>query len=90
MNQTELMDVRESAAYLHWRESTVRSHILNRKVDYVKLGRRVFLKRSTLDDLIERSTVHASAENNGRRVRLRAGEESRKRDHDASMAAEAR
>ena len=36
---------------------TVRSWVLHKKVDYVKLGRRVFLRMPDLEALIERSVV---------------------------------
>ena len=57
----ELFDVPESADYTHLRQSTIRDYILRRKIAYVKLGRRVFLRKSDLDQLIDRSTVPAIA-----------------------------
>jgi hypothetical protein len=65
----EMMSVSAGAAYLGWRESTMRSHILHRKVTYVKLGRRVFLRKMDLDALIERSVVPALSPLPSRRPR---------------------
>jgi excisionase family DNA binding protein len=55
----DLMDVGEGAGYCHIEESTMRSWILQNKVTYVKLGRRVFLRKSDLDALISVSVVPA-------------------------------
>jgi excisionase family DNA binding protein len=59
---SELLSVDESAGLLHIRVSTVRAWILTRRIPFVKLGRRVFLRRQDLNALIERSVVPASAE----------------------------
>lgn len=59
---TDLMDVEESADFTHVKQSTLRSWILKQQVPYVKLGRRVFLRRKDLEALIERSVVPARAE----------------------------
>jgi excisionase family DNA binding protein len=55
----ELMDVDESAAFLHIKQPTVRAWVLQKRVPYVKLGRRVFLRRSDLVALVQRSLVPA-------------------------------
>jgi excisionase family DNA binding protein len=57
---SDLLDVEEAAAVLHVKVATVRSWVLKSKVSYVKLGRRVFLRRGDLEQLIERSVVPAA------------------------------
>ena len=56
----ELLDVEEGAAFCHVKPCTMRSWILQKKVTYVKLGRRVFLRHSDLVDMIDRSVVPAA------------------------------
>lgn len=56
---SELLDVPEGANAYHVTQSTVRSWILNKKIPYVKLGRRVFLRRKDVEAFIERSVVPA-------------------------------
>jgi excisionase family DNA binding protein len=58
----ELLSVDESAMLLHLRVSTVRAWILARRIPFVKLGRRVFLRRQDLNALIARSVIPASPE----------------------------
>src|SRR5262249_31558213 len=57
--QPELMDVEEAAGFCHVKTSTMRSWVLQKKVTYVKLGRRVFLRKSDLETLIDASVVPA-------------------------------
>ena len=54
-----LLDVEEAAGFCHVKTSTMRSWILQNRVTYVKLGRRVFLRKSDLDTLISGSVVPA-------------------------------
>jgi excisionase family DNA binding protein len=54
-----LLTVAESAALLRLKASTVRAWILHRKIAYVKLGGRVFLRKSDCDALITASFVPA-------------------------------
>jgi excisionase family DNA binding protein len=56
---SELLDIEEDAIYLHVKGSTIRAWILKGQVPYVKLGRRVFLRRQDLDKLIDKSVVPA-------------------------------
>jgi excisionase family DNA binding protein len=56
-----LLDVPETADFLHLKESTVRSWILKKRLPHVKLGRKVFLRRCDLRDLITSSLVPAKA-----------------------------
>jgi excisionase family DNA binding protein len=57
----DLLDVPETADFLRIKKSTVRAWILNKRLPYVKLGSRVFLRRSDLLDLISRSLVPVKA-----------------------------
>jgi hypothetical protein len=56
----ELLDVEEAAAFCHVKVATMRSWILHKKLTYVKLGRRVFLRHKDLVDMIDRSVVPAA------------------------------
>ena len=56
----ELLNVEESAAQLNIKPSTVRAWILRRRIPFVKLGRRVLLRKSDLDRLIADSVVMPS------------------------------
>ena len=56
---TELMTVRETADFLRLKESTVRDWVLHRKITYVKLGGRVFIRETDAQQLVERSIVLA-------------------------------
>jgi excisionase family DNA binding protein len=55
----ELLDVEEAAGLCRVKSSTMRSWILQNKITYVKLGRRVFLRKADLQTLIEGSVVPA-------------------------------
>ena len=57
----DLLTVGEASTLLRLQTSTVRRWILEKKVSYVKLGRRVFLRRADLDALIASSLVPARA-----------------------------
>ena len=54
---SDLLDVEEAAAFLHVKAATVRSWLLKEKISYVKLGRRVFLRKPDLEKLIADSVV---------------------------------
>jgi excisionase family DNA binding protein len=56
---SDLLDVEEAAAFLHVKSATVRSWILKSQIPFVKLGRRVFLRRKNLEELIASSVVPA-------------------------------
>jgi hypothetical protein len=58
---TDLMEVEEGAAFAHVKPATMRSWILKQQITYVKLGRRVFLRRQDLEKLIADSVVPAQA-----------------------------
>jgi excisionase family DNA binding protein len=59
----DLLDVEEAAGFCHVKASTMRSWILHNRVTYVKLGRRVFLRKPDLDALISGSIVPAKVRN---------------------------
>ena len=59
---SNLLDVEEAATFCHVKVSTMRSWILKNRISYVKLGRRVFLRRQDLEALIDRSVVPAGQE----------------------------
>ena len=55
----ELLTIPEAAALLRLKPSTVRAWLLKRRIAYVKLGRRVFLRRADVEELIAQSVVPA-------------------------------
>jgi excisionase family DNA binding protein len=57
----DLLDVEEAAHFLHVKTCTIGSWILHNRVTYLKLGRRVFLRKSDLENLISSSVVPARA-----------------------------
>jgi excisionase family DNA binding protein len=56
-----LLTVSECASLLRLKPSTVRAWILHRKIAHVKLGGRVFLRKSDCEALIAASVVPADA-----------------------------
>lgn len=56
-----LLTVAEAASLLRLKPSTIRAWLLKKRVPFVKLGRRVFLRRADLEALIEASLVPASS-----------------------------
>lgn len=66
-NDTGLMTVRETADFLRLRESTIRDWVLRRRITFVKLGGRVFIRQADAQELINRSIVLASPESNSPR-----------------------
>jgi excisionase family DNA binding protein len=59
MTDVELLSVSEASGMLRIKVSTVRSWLLKRRIPFVKLGGRVFLRRSDCLALIEASVVSA-------------------------------
>lgn len=57
--QSRLMTVRETANLFRLKESTIRDWVLRRKITYVKLGGRVFIRKVDAEALIESSMVPA-------------------------------
>jgi len=54
---SDLLSVDESATFLKLKSSTIRDWILRRQIPFVKLGRRVFLRKPDLEKLIADSVV---------------------------------
>jgi excisionase family DNA binding protein len=59
MQSEDLLTVPETAHLLRLRPSTIRKWLLEKKLAHVKLGRRVFLRRTDLSALLESSFVPA-------------------------------
>jgi excisionase family DNA binding protein len=53
MEQRQLLDVAETAEMLRLKESTIRSWILKRRIPFVRMGRRVFVRRADAQRLID-------------------------------------
>lgn len=62
----ELLTLPEASAMLRLRPSTLRAWILHRKVAFVKIGARVFLRKADCEALIAASLVPAREDHNGR------------------------
>jgi excisionase family DNA binding protein len=60
---SDLLAIEEAAKFLHIKPATVRAWILARKIPYVKLGGRVFLRKSDPQRFIEDSVVPAETRN---------------------------
>jgi excisionase family DNA binding protein len=56
----ELLNAPEAANILRLQPSTIRAWILKRKLNHLKLGGRVLLRRSDLQDLLDRCLVPAT------------------------------
>jgi excisionase family DNA binding protein len=54
---SDLFDIEEAASFCHVKPATMRSWVLKNRISYVKLGRRVFLRRADLESLIANSVV---------------------------------
>lgn len=57
--QSGLLTVPEAAEYLRIKLSTMRAWRLQRRIEFVKLGGRLVVRRSVLDALIEKCVVPA-------------------------------
>jgi excisionase family DNA binding protein len=57
--EQQLLDVKEAATRLRLKPTTIRAWILKRKIQYAKIGRRVFIRTSDVDALIQGSLVPA-------------------------------
>ena len=58
-SEAGLMTVRETADFLRLKESTIRDWVLRRKITYIKLGGRVFVRKADAEGLINKSIVPA-------------------------------
>lgn len=54
---TELVDLRQGAKELQLSIHTLRSWTYQKKIPFVRLGRRILLRREDIENLIERSLV---------------------------------
>ena len=61
---SELLTIAEASAALRLQASTLRAWILKRRIPYVKLGSRVFIRQSDCDALIAASIVPAREDRN--------------------------
>jgi excisionase family DNA binding protein len=59
MTTSDLFDVEEGAVYVHVKTATIRDWVFKKKIPFVKMGRRVLLRRQDLDKLIADSVVPA-------------------------------
>lgn len=57
--ESPLMDVPETVKHTHLAKATVRDLIYKRKIPYIKLGGRVFFRRSDIEAWINASEVPA-------------------------------
>jgi len=57
--QKALFTIKEASAYTCFAEQTLYDWIYKRRIEYVKISRRVFIKKETLDNLIESGTIKA-------------------------------
>jgi excisionase family DNA binding protein len=57
----QLLTVRQAAALLNLAESTLRGWLCDRRLRFVKVGRRTMLRRDDLEAYIEAQTVPAEA-----------------------------
>ena len=55
----KLLTIEEVLAILPIKEPTIRKYVHFKRIDYVKIGRRVFFLESTIEDLIRKGTVKA-------------------------------
>ena len=54
---TELVDLRDGAKELHLSIHTLRSWTYHKRIPYVRLGRRILLRREDMENLIKKSLV---------------------------------
>ncbi|QAR32032.1 DNA-binding protein [Geovibrio thiophilus] len=57
--EKRLFSIQEAAAYTGFSEHTLYDWIYKRKIEHVKISRRVFISRDTLENLITSNTVKA-------------------------------
>ena len=58
-SEKRLFSIKEACHYTGFAQQTFYDWIYKRKIDFVKISRRVFIKRETLDALIDSCTVCA-------------------------------
>ena len=57
---SDLLTVTETADLLRLKVSTIRAWVLQRRIAFVKLGKRVFFRRQDLENLVTSSLVPAN------------------------------
>jgi excisionase family DNA binding protein len=62
MMTAELLDVNETANFLHCSIHTVRAWSWKRKLPAVRLGRKLLFRREDLENFIKKNVVEAKAE----------------------------
>jgi hypothetical protein len=63
--ERKLVTLVDAAAQLNMSLAGMRSWIIRRQIDYVKIGNRVNIRQSTIDDIIDRGTVKATVRTPG-------------------------
>lgn len=58
-HESSLLSIPETAGFLRLKASTIRAWVLKRQIPYVKLGRRVFVRKMDAEALIEKGLVPA-------------------------------
>jgi excisionase family DNA binding protein len=58
--ESQLLTVNEAAARLRLQPTTIRAWILNRKIQYAKIGGRVFIRSADIDALIDQNLIPAA------------------------------
>jgi excisionase family DNA binding protein len=58
--ESQLLNVNEAAARLRLKPTTIRAWILNRRIQYAKIGRRVFIRSADIDALIDQNLIPAN------------------------------
>ena len=56
---TELLDLREGSKQLHLSIFTLRSWVSQRRIPFVRLGRRVLLRKEDLEALVNKNLIEA-------------------------------
>jgi excisionase family DNA binding protein len=59
---SELLDLREGAKALHVSIYTIRSWTYQKRIPFVRLGRRVLLRREDLENFVNQNLVEAKQE----------------------------
>ncbi len=58
----ELMKIEEVAEYLYLKKQTIYGFTSRRKIPYIKIGRRVYFKRSEIDEFLNKGRRKTAAE----------------------------
>ncbi len=59
---TELLDLREGAKELKLSIHTLRAWTYQKRIPFVRLGRRILLRREDLEELVKKNVVEAKEE----------------------------